>query len=154
MPAFIIVIGIAITSCPGHLNEDELSGTWWRFVDSNCNGVASDKPKNGWGLIVFGDSGDYRYVKNDVPGSAGGLFYRGSYEIGTSGPQKTIDFVANNGQVKYKKEMRLLGVYEIQGDCMKISFAEIGKQRPKSLDSAEHAVETWRKFTPRMKSKQ
>ncbi|WP_020469455.1 TIGR03067 domain-containing protein [Zavarzinella formosa] len=64
--------------------------------------------------------------------SKAGKSFTGKMKVDAA--KKTVDLMPSDGTYKGKT---LLGIYSLEGDTLKICFAEPGKDRPAKLESAE-----------------
>jgi uncharacterized protein (TIGR03067 family) len=102
--------------------DDKLDGKWL-IVSVERDGKADDAFKGGARVIAGG-----KYTLADKNGKA----TPGTFKVDPSKKPKTIDMMPAEGQYKGKT---LLGIYEVDGQTLKICFAEPGKERPTEFAS-------------------
>src|SRR5207253_547048 len=104
------------------LADDKALEGKWKVVSVTKNGTADAV----WTDAIREHTGDkYTMAKE------GGKSVSGSMKIDTA--KMTIDTMPNEGTYKGKT---LLGIYELDGDTLKICFAEPGKDRPTKIATA------------------
>src|SRR5262249_51896610 len=102
--------------------DDKLDGKWL-VVSIERDGKADDAFKGGMRVIAGG-----KYTLTDKNGKA----TPGTFKVDPSKKPKAIDMTPTEGQYKGKT---LLGIYEIDGQTLKICFTEPGKDRPTEFAS-------------------
>jgi uncharacterized protein (TIGR03067 family) len=106
---------------------DQLEGKWV-VLSAERDGKAWDAMKG----AVRVNTGD-KYVLTPKEGKA----IPGAMKIDPSKKPKTMDMSPTEGNFKDKT---LLGIYEVDGDTLKICFAEPGKERPTEFTSKAGVV--------------
>jgi uncharacterized protein (TIGR03067 family) len=110
LPVLLLVVGGVARAA-----ESPLDGKW--VLESlTRNGKADDA----WKGAVREHAGDKYTMSKE-----GGKSVSGTMKVDAD--KKTIDMMPNEGTYKGKT---LLGAYELDGDTLKICFAEPGKERP------------------------
>ena len=105
---------------------DALQGKW-QLVSMQRDGEAVDVSKDAC-RVITGD----KYELTLRPG----LTIKGTYKIDPSTKPKKMETTASNGPYK---DQEILGIYEIDGDTLKICYAPPGKERPTEFKSKEGA---------------
>jgi uncharacterized protein (TIGR03067 family) len=100
--------------------EDKLEGKWV-IVSAERDGKADESMKD-----TIREHKGNKYTMT----SKNGKSFEGTMKLDTKA--KTIDFTPSGGTYKDKT---LLGIFELEGDTLKIAFAEPGKDRPKEFAS-------------------
>jgi uncharacterized protein (TIGR03067 family) len=95
----------------------------WTVTAAERDGKADDTLKG----AVRVNSGD-KYTL----AMKGGKPFGGTYKIDPTKKPKTMDMMPTDGRYKDKT---LLAIYELDGDTMKVCFAEPGKERPTEFSS-------------------
>src|SRR5262245_18863881 len=117
LPAvLLLVMGVARAA------ESPLDGKWV-LASLTRNGKADDA----WKGAVREHAGDKYTMSKE-----GGKSVSGTMKVDND--KKTIDMMPNEGTYKGKT---LLGVYELDGNTLKVSFAEPGKERPTNVSDGE-----------------
>lgn len=88
-----------------------------------------------------------RVCKGDetITTMAGQLYFKAKITIDPSKKPKTIDYQMTDGVTKGKRQ---LGIYEVDGDTFKSSFARPDAARPKDFASKPgdgHTVSVWKR---------
>jgi uncharacterized protein (TIGR03067 family) len=100
----------------------------WDITSVERDGKAMDTFKDG--------ARDIDGAKYTMTSKAGAKFI-GAFKIDPSKKPKVMDLMPEDGQYKGKT---LLGIYELDGDTLKICFAEPGKDRPTEFSSKNGCV--------------
>jgi uncharacterized protein (TIGR03067 family) len=103
---------------------DALQGKW-QLVSLERDGKSVDVPKDAV-RVVKGD----KYTINPRPG----VTIEGTFKIDPTTKPKQVDATASAGPNKGKT---MMGIYEIDGDTLKICYALPGKDRPTEFGSKE-----------------
>lgn len=103
---------------------DAMQGKW-QLASLERDGKSVDVPKDAI-RTVKGDT----YTINPRPG----VTIEGTYKLNADAKPKQIDITPTTGDNKGKTS---LGIYEINGDTLKICWAPSGKDRPTEFKSAE-----------------
>jgi uncharacterized protein (TIGR03067 family) len=103
---------------------DALQGKW-QLVSLERDGKSVDVPKDAV-RVIKGDT----YTINPRPD----VTIEGKFKIDPTAKPKQIDTTPTTGDNKGKTA---LGIYEIDGDALKICWAPAGKDRPTEFKSAE-----------------
>ena len=120
--AGLVVVALAADDEAVKKEKQSLQGKW-TIVAVDHDGKAVDMWKDG--VRVFeGDS----YTLT----TKGGESFKGTFALDPAKVPKAIDFMPGGGQYKGKT---LRGIYEIDGDMLKICFAEPDKERPTEFSS-------------------
>ncbi len=90
----------------------------WSVVKMERDGEALDVSKDAV-RVISGDT--YALTLRE------GFTVKGTYKIDPTAKPKTIETTASTGPYKDKE---LLGIYEVDGDTLKICYAPPGKDRP------------------------
>jgi uncharacterized protein (TIGR03067 family) len=101
-----------------------LQGTW-SLISLERDGVAAPLPKEAVRVIT-----DDKYAMTLKPG----LTIEGTYTIDPAAKPKRMETTPSSGPYKDKP---LLGIYELDGDTLKICYASPGKERPTEFTSKE-----------------
>jgi uncharacterized protein (TIGR03067 family) len=126
--AVLVATGLAVAALAGadddavKKEKQSLQGKW-TIVSVDRDGKAVDMWKDGVRLI----EGD-----NYTLTTKGGDSFKGTFALDPAKVPKAIDFSPAGGQYKGKT---LRGIYEIDGDMLKICFAEPDKERPTEFSS-------------------
>ena len=125
--AAVVATGLAVAAFAAdddavRKEKQSLQGKW-TIVSVDRDG----KEVNMWkdGLRLF--EGD-KYTLT----TKGGESFKGTFALDPAKVPKAIDFMPGGGQYKGKT---LRGIYEIDGDMLKICFAEPDKERPTEFSS-------------------
>ena len=121
-PAMALGFLVVASAYAQDKKDDKLDGKWL-VVSVERDGKADDALKGGV-RVIAGD----KYTLSDKNGKA----TPGTFKIDASKKPKTIDMMPAEGQYKGKT---LLGIYEVDGQSLKICFAEPGKDRPTEFAS-------------------
>ena len=97
----------------------------WQIVSLERDGKSTDVAKDAVRVIK-----DDKYTVTPRPG----VTIEGTFKIDPSAKPKTIDVTPTTGDNKGKTS---LGIYEIDGDALKICWAPSGKDRPTEFKSPE-----------------
>ena len=116
LPLVLFVSAAAV----GADGDDKLDGKWI-ILSTERDGKADESMKD----AVREHKGD-KYLMSTKNGKS----FEGKMKVDAKA--KTIDITPAGGTYKDKT---LLGIYEIDGDTLKIAFAEPGKDRPKEFAS-------------------
>jgi uncharacterized protein (TIGR03067 family) len=109
----------------GKQDLERLEGTWVA-TSAEANGEAfSDEATKSMKLVVKGDK--YTFTM-------GGEHEKGTLKLDPTKKPKTIDIHITEGTEKGKTQ---LGLYELEGDTLKVCVAEAEKDRPKEFGSKE-----------------
>jgi uncharacterized protein (TIGR03067 family) len=103
---------------------DALQGKW-QITSLTRDGKDQDVPKDAVRVVK-----DDKYTVTPRPG----VTIEGTFKIDPTAKPKTIDTTPTTGDNKGKTS---LGIYEIDGDTLKICWAPAGKDRPTEFKSAE-----------------
>ena len=103
---------------------DALQGKW-QLVSLERDGKSADVPKDAV-RVVKGDT----YTVTPRPG----VTIEGTFKIDPTAKPKAVDITQTSGENKGKTS---LGIYEIDGDTLKMCWAPPGKDRPTEFKSAE-----------------
>ena len=121
--AGLVVVALAADDEAVKKEKQSLQGKW-TIVAVDHDGKAVDMWKDG--VRVFeGDS----YTLT----TKGGESFKGTFALDPAKVPKAIDFMPAGGQYKGKT---LRGIYEIDGDMLKVCFDLQGKKRPMEFKSA------------------
>ncbi len=94
----------------------------WQLVSLERDGKTVDVPKDAVRVVK-----DDTYTITPRPG----VTIEGTYKIDPTAKPKTIDITPTTGDNKGKTA---LGIYEIDGDALKICWAPAGKDRPTEFE--------------------
>jgi uncharacterized protein (TIGR03067 family) len=132
MKELLIILSIVISSGSDDKDDDtkkelkKLQGVW-RIVLIESEGFKMDKLGKDAKLTVM--DGKLVFVVGDIPLNA-------DYKLNPSKNPKTIDMVlmdpCNKGKV-------ILGIYDLQGEDLKICFSLPGKERPTDFTAKENS---------------
>ena len=103
---------------------DALQGKW-QLVSLDRDGKSADVPKDAVRVIK-----DDTYSISPRPG----VTINGTFKIDPTAKPKTIDITQTSGDNKGKTS---LGIYDLDGDTLKIAWAPPGKDRPTEFKSAD-----------------
>lgn len=95
----------------------------WTIISAERDGKADDTLK-GAVRVNMGD----KYTLT----MKGGKPFSGMYKVDPSKKPRTMDMMPTDGRYKDKT---LLAIYELDGEIMKVCFAEPGKERPTAFVS-------------------
>jgi uncharacterized protein (TIGR03067 family) len=98
----------------------------WTFDSVEASGKKASADQFKDATVTF--AGDKFTVKNGNE-----VFQAGTQKLDPSKSPKTIDAMITEGQ---NKGAVMLGIYEIDGDTLKVCFDEAGKKRPTEFKSA------------------
>jgi uncharacterized protein (TIGR03067 family) len=118
---FLPVLLLVFTA-PAVAADHPLDGKW-EVVSITRSGKADDS----WKGAIREHTG-HKYVM----AKEGGKSVSGTMKVDAA--KKTIDMMPDEGTYKGKT---LLGVFELNGDALKICFAEPGKERPAKVGDGE-----------------
>jgi uncharacterized protein (TIGR03067 family) len=102
--------------------KDALQGKWL-ILSVERDGKSVDTWTDGT-RVMEGDNYTMTTKKGDT--------FKGTFALDPSKTPKAIDFKPSGGQYKDKT---LRGIYEIDGDMLKVCFAEPDKERPAEFNS-------------------
>ncbi len=108
--------------------QDKLKGTW-TVESSERKGQASEEGKDA--EVTF--EGDKITVK-----TAEGKEHKGTYKIDPTKKPKTIDITPSGGDNKDKVH---LGIYELDGDTLKVCYNHPDKERPTAFSTKADSEE-------------
>jgi uncharacterized protein (TIGR03067 family) len=125
--AGLIATGLAVAAFAADddavKKEKEALKGKWTIVSVERDGKAVDMWKDGVRLV---EGDNYTLTTKD------GDSFKGTFTVDPAKVPKAIDFSPTGGQYKGKT---LRGIYEIDGDMLKICFAEPDKDRPTEFTS-------------------
>ena len=104
----------------------KIQGTW-RFIAHDMGGKAAPKEQLAKMTIVF--MGDRFDVRDD-----GKTVQAGTQKLDASKKPAQIDAVITEGE---GKDSKMLGIYELKGDTLKVCFDPAGKSRPTGFTAKE-----------------
>jgi uncharacterized protein (TIGR03067 family) len=126
-------LGLAVSDGTGTRADDKadvgkefkkFQGVWtFESVEAGGKKAPADELK---GLTVTFAGDKYTVKKGDE------VFQVGTQKLDPSKSPKTIDVAVTDG---FKKGSVMLGIYEIDGDTLKVCFDEEGKKRPTEFKS-------------------
>ena len=122
-----LAAGLLVAAAPDDAKNDlkKLDGTWVLASGENDGKkISADTLKTGQLTI----DGDKHTVK------VGDTTYKGTHKLDPTAKPKTIDITPTNGDNKGKTS---LGIYDLDGDTLKICWAPAGKDRPTEFKSAD-----------------
>jgi uncharacterized protein (TIGR03067 family) len=105
---------------------DALQGKW-KVTSLQRDGKADDSAKDAV-RVIEGD----KYTLDLPTGKV-----QGTFKIDPTAKPKTMDQTPSGGRFKDKT---LLGVYQLDGDTLKICFSEPGKDRPTDFTAKEGVI--------------
>ena len=126
----VLVVGMLIAADKGDADkkdQDKLQGTWSYVSLVEVDGTKMPEDQIKKMSITFKD--DTWTVKED-----GKVVVEGTQKLDPSKTPHEIDSVITEGE---DKGMKMLGIYELKGDTMKVSFDPQGKNRPKDFTPKE-----------------
>jgi uncharacterized protein (TIGR03067 family) len=120
----MLAVGLASFSLADD-KKDPLSGKW--IVESVTREGTSDEGLVGAVRLHEGD----KYSVTPKEGSKSPAV-KGTFTISSSKAHSTMDMKPSTGRYKDKT---LLAIYKLEGDELKVCFAEPGKDRPSAFES-------------------
>jgi uncharacterized protein (TIGR03067 family) len=123
----VLMASLAIAQDAVKKDRDALQGKWI-IVSVERDGKAQDNFKDA--TRVF--AGDKYNIT-----TKSGTTLTGTFQLDPSKTPKAMNMMPGEGQYKGKT---LQGIYELNGDNLKICFAEPGKDRPKDFTSRSGQV--------------
>jgi uncharacterized protein (TIGR03067 family) len=116
----LLVLSVVVALCGlsrAAEKADALGGKW-EIVSLERDGKADDALK---GAIRVHEGDKYTVTPKE------GKAITGTFKLDAAAKPKTLDMMPGEGRYKGKT---LLGIYELEGDTLKVAFAEPGKDRP------------------------
>jgi uncharacterized protein (TIGR03067 family) len=123
MKTMAVLLFAASLALAADAKDEALEGKW-KIVSVERDGKAVDMWTDGVRTMKDG--------KYELKPKTGDAVTGGYKVVDAKAKLKTIDFTPDGGQFKGKT---LLGIYAIDGDTLKICFAEPGKDRPTEFTS-------------------
>ncbi len=117
LPVLSLTGFLVIAAAQAQDNAKDLDGKWV-VVSAERDGKADDNLK---GAVRVNAGGKYTVTPKD------GKPIPGAFKVDATKKPRTMDMMPEEGRYKGKT---LLGVYEVDGDTLKVCFAEPGKDRP------------------------
>jgi uncharacterized protein (TIGR03067 family) len=126
----LVVLGLLLLSATAWGKKmppkvDNLEGTWLPTAAEMSGQAMPEKQRKQVKLVIQGDA--YTVTVGDVVD-------RGSAKWNAAATPKTVDIVGTDGPNKGKT---LLGIYELDGDTLRVCYDVGGKGRPTELKSAK-----------------
>jgi len=137
-----IALGLAISLLFGAESvqgEENLQGTW-KLIAGEANGQPLPAEQLQDGKLVI--EGDHYTVTLHGMGTS-----TGEQKLDPTGNLKTIDITPTNSS---DKSQTFLGIYELEGDLYRVTFAPSGKARPKTLSTTPDSgnwSHVWKRVT-------
>lgn len=123
MKTLVTVLFAASLALAADAKDEALEGKW-KVVSVERDGKANEMLTDAIRTMKDG--------KYELKPKTGDTVTGGYKIVDAKAKPKTIDFTPDGGQFKGKT---LLGIYAIDGDTLKICFAEPGKDRPTEFTS-------------------
>lgn len=99
----------------------------WKFIASEMNGKPTPEDELAKMTVTF--KGDKWAVR-----SGDKVVQAGTHKFDPTKKPGQVDAVITEGE---GKDGKMLGIYELKGDKMKVCFDPMGKERPKSFKAGE-----------------
>ncbi len=140
--ARVAVVALSALAASPALGQDAADGIKgiWAVQSLSFDGVkVPDDPTAGPQLTAF-DGAQYVQRKGQT------ITEEGSYEIDPSKSPRTIDFLIKKGGDAGKRQ---LGIYEVEGNTLRVCMAEPGsKKRPRTFEAPKTVVVVNARFRP------
>jgi uncharacterized protein (TIGR03067 family) len=110
---------------------DEMKGTWKAVGGEEGGKPVTEEQARKFKLVVDGDR--YTYTVED------GSEEQGTIKLDPGQKPKAMDVMIQSGDDKGKSQH---GIYEVEGDTLKLCFAPPGEERPKEFATKEGSMTT------------
>jgi uncharacterized protein (TIGR03067 family) len=120
-----MTLGLVSGSDNATKNESARAAGVWRFVLVQVDGKKQPALPFGTNKMIISKDGSYTVIQ-------GRNVTRGTLKVDPNGLPKHYDVTLTTGPLKGTS---FLGIYDLQGDALKVCFSLKGKERPATLGS-------------------
>ncbi len=118
----VAVVGLVFAAQDAKKDADQLQGTW--VAQSLVRGGQADPNAKGDTLTIQGDKFSIKMKDGEI---------KGTVKVDAAKSPKEVEFMITEGP----QQGTALGIYALEGDELKLSLSQPGKERPKSLTSKD-----------------
>jgi uncharacterized protein (TIGR03067 family) len=129
----LVVVGLLVGADTPKDEASKLNGTWMMVSGEEQGKKLSEEALQKSRLVIKGDE-QLVQVAGDT--------LKGTHKLNPAAKPRTIDVADTEGPYKGKT---LLGIYEVDGDQLKVCFAMPGKPRPRDFASGD-ILHIWKRL--------